>query len=66
MAVNAANPADCTPRHARKGHERAHKHGPNCGHPAVPRGDHVDYLMDGHLHHPQCDHCGHHGPVQKA
>ncbi len=30
------------------GHE--HDHGPECGHPAVPHGDHVDYLHDGHRH----------------
>lgn len=27
-----------------------HEHGPGCGHPAVPHGDHVDYLHDGHRH----------------
>jgi hypothetical protein len=29
----------------------------------VPHGDHVDYLVDGHLHHPHGDHCDHHGSV---
>jgi DNA-binding transcriptional ArsR family regulator len=29
-----------------------HQHGTNCGHTAVKHGDHVDYLHDGHLHHP--------------
>jgi UDP-2,3-diacylglucosamine pyrophosphatase LpxH len=29
----------------------------------VPHGDHVDYLVDGHLHHPHGDHCDDHGPV---
>src|SRR3954471_6411042 len=28
----------------------AHKHGDDCGHPAVPHGDHVDYVHDGHRH----------------
>lgn len=32
-----------------------HKHGPACGHTAVKHGDHVDYLHDGHLHHPAQD-----------
>lgn len=27
-----------------------HEHGPDCGHRAVPHGDHVDYLHDGHRH----------------
>jgi UDP-2,3-diacylglucosamine pyrophosphatase LpxH len=30
----------------------------------VPHGDHVDYLVDGHLHHPHGDHCDDHGPVK--
>lgn len=30
--------------------EHPHRHGPDCGHPAVPHGDHVDYLHDGHRH----------------
>lgn len=66
LAVTATNPAGCTPKHACSGHDKAHQHGPDCGHPAVPHGDHVDYLVDGHLHHPHGDHCDDHGPVQKA
>lgn len=31
-----------------EGHD--HDHGPTCGHIAVPHGDHVDYLHDGHRH----------------
>jgi len=27
-----------------------HVHGPDCGHEAVPHGNHVDYLLDGHRH----------------
>ncbi|WP_292607313.1 metal ABC transporter permease [Nocardioides sp. REDSEA-S30_B4] len=27
-----------------------HQHGADCGHVAVPHGDHVDYLHDGHRH----------------
>ena len=30
--------------------DHAHEHGPACGHPAVPHGDHVDYVHDGHRH----------------
>jgi hypothetical protein len=44
IGVDAANPADCTPSHACAGHAKDHVHGPGCGHPAVPHGDHVDYL----------------------
>jgi zinc transport system permease protein len=30
--------------------EHDHRHGEECGHPAVPHGDHVDYVHDGHRH----------------
>jgi hypothetical protein len=30
----------------------------------VPHGDHVDYLVNGHLHHAHGDHCDDHGPVE--
>ena len=30
------------------GHD--HTHGEGCGHVAVPHGEHVDYLHDGHRH----------------
>lgn len=30
--------------------EHPHEHGEDCGHPAVPHGDHVDYIHDGHRH----------------
>jgi hypothetical protein len=29
----------------------------------VPHGDHVDYLVNGHLHLPHGGHCDDHGPV---
>jgi hypothetical protein len=29
----------------------------------VPHGDHTDYLVDGHLHHPHGDHCDDRGMV---
>jgi hypothetical protein len=32
-----------------------HEHGAGCGHTAVKHGNHVDYLHDGHLHHPEGD-----------
>ncbi|MBI3821378.1 MAG: hypothetical protein HY289_01715, partial [Planctomycetes bacterium] len=63
IEVTAKNPSDCTPQHACGGHPQNHEHGPDCGHEAVPHGDHVDYLVDGHLHHPHGGHCDDHGPV---
>lgn len=41
-----------------------HVHGANCGHEAVPHGDHVDYIVNGRLHHQHGDHCDDHGPVE--
>ena len=41
-----------------------HRHGPGWGHEAIPHGDHVDYLVDGHLHHPHDGHCDDHGKVE--
>jgi hypothetical protein len=64
LEFSAQNPNRCTPDHHCDGHETSHKHGPGCGHEAVPHGDHVDYLVNGHLHHPHGDHCDDHGPVE--
>ena len=64
ITVDSTNPDKCTPGFAAAEHSAKHVHGPNCGHPAVPHGDHVDYLVDGRLHHPHGDHCDDHGPLQ--
>ncbi len=37
-----------------------HRHGEDCGHPAVQHGDHVDYLHDGHRHAPHDRHYDEH------
>ena len=37
-----------------------HRHGQDCGHVAVPHGDHVDYLHDGHRHAPHGRHYDEH------
>jgi hypothetical protein len=63
IAVDAANPAACTPKHACTEHAAGHVHGEGCGHEAVPHGDHKDYLVGGHLHHPHGEHCDDHGRV---
>ncbi|KGJ08839.1 hypothetical protein ATH84_102959 [Paracoccus versutus] len=64
IEVSAANPDTCTPDHRCASHEPDHVHGPGCRHEAVPHGGHVDYLVDGHLHHPHGDHCDNHGPLE--
>ncbi len=60
LEVNDVNPVQCSDA----GCEAGHVHGPDCGHKAVPHGDHVDYIVDGRLHHPHGDHCDDHGPVE--
>lgn len=66
ITVDAVNPDACTRDHACGRHDAAHAHGPACGHPPVPHGDHTDYLVDGHLHHPHAGHCDDHGPLAPA
>lgn len=66
LAVDSANPADCTPDHTCGGHDAEHVHGDNCDHATVPHGDHVDYFVDGHLHHPDGSHYDFHGVVATA
>lgn len=66
LSVSDANPTSCTPDHACSGHDASHTHGPGCGHDAVPHGDHTDYLVGGHLHHPHGAHCDDHGGVASA
>jgi hypothetical protein len=63
IAVSAQNPNRCDPNHHAGGHEAEHRHGPDCGHETVPHGDHIDYLVDGRLHHPHGDRCDDHGPL---
>lgn len=62
VAVGGTNPAEHTA--PAPGHDGGHVHGRNCGHEAVPHGDHADYLIDGLLHHPHGDHCDDHGPLE--
>jgi hypothetical protein len=66
IGVSAANPDRCTQGSRGGGHDAAHRHGPGCGHEAVPHGNHTDYVVDGKLHHPHGDHCDDHGAIQLA
>jgi len=66
LAVGDANPEACTPDHQCGAHDKAHVHAPDCGHEPVPHGEHVDYLVSGHLHHPHDGHCDDHGAVALA
>lgn len=64
--VGSRNPDTCTPKHDCGEHQSGHKHGADCGHPAIPHGDHTDYLVSGHLHHQHGDHCDDHGAIELA
>src|SRR6266403_3185287 len=66
LAAGKTNPAGCTPPHTCTGHDASHTHGGQCGHEAVPHGDHVDYVVNGHLHHSHDRHCDNHGAVALA
>ena len=63
IAIDAKNPAACTSGHDCADHAADHIPGDSCGHPAIPHGDHMDYLVDGHLHHPHGGHCDDHGAL---
>jgi hypothetical protein len=64
LGVTSGNPAACTPTHACGAHDPTHTHAAGCGHEAVPHGDHTDYLVAGHLHHPHTGHCDDHGAIR--
>ncbi|MCZ8238958.1 MAG: hypothetical protein O9346_11385 [Leptospiraceae bacterium] len=64
IEVSSSNPEACTSGHSCSSHDASHIHGPGCGHEAVPHGDHIDYLVDGHLHHPHKGHCDSHGKLE--
>lgn len=72
IPVSKHNPEGCHPLNAHTGHtghHHDHKHGPNCGHEAIPHGNHTDYLVNGRLHHVLTTpdgkvHCDDHGPVE--
>jgi hypothetical protein len=66
LAISSDNPAACTPTHACNGHEAGHRHSADCGHHAIPHGDHVDYVVGGHLHFAHGSHCDDHGAVRFA
>ena len=66
VSITMMNPAGCMP-HTCRAHdtdEPGHTHGPGCGHTAVVHGDHVDYCVGDHLHHPHDGHCDDHGPIE--
>lgn len=57
LDVTVANPDVCRKTECRT----PGKHGPEAE--RIPHGDHVDYLVQGRLHHVHGDHCDDHGQV---
>lgn len=43
--------------------ELDHNHSPICGHIPLKHGNHIDYIVNGYLHHPHDNHCDFHGEV---
>jgi hypothetical protein len=66
LMITKANPDACTKGHDCAAHAAGHAHGPTCGHPAVPHGNHTDYWVAGHLHQAHTGHCDSHGQLAKA
>lgn len=64
LEVSASYPIECTNGHDCDSHSKEHVHGPNCGHEAIPHGDHIDYLVGNHLHHYHAGHCDFHGKIE--
>lgn len=58
IPVTEINPAEHNPTSCGCNHSE------ECGHELVPHGDHMDYLVDGRLHHVHGEHCDDHGPVE--
>jgi zinc transport system permease protein len=59
-ALQRAPFAEVEPASHEQTEEHPHQHGPDCGHLAVPHGDHVDYVHDGHRHAPHGQHYDEH------
>ena len=59
IEISDTNPIGC-----HQTHNCDHVHGDGCGHEVIPHGDHVDYIVDGRLHHHHDGHCDDHGPVK--
>ena len=56
IEISDTNQAVCAPIACACSHD-------DCGHEAIPHGDHMDYLCEGRLHHRHGDHCDDHGPI---
>jgi hypothetical protein len=66
LTIGGENAASCNPNQQCTAHDKSHQHGKGCGHDAVPHGDHICYVVSGHLHNPHAGHCDHHGKVHSS
>ncbi|MGZ3527237.1 MAG: hypothetical protein ACXVAO_05990 [Vulcanimicrobiaceae bacterium] len=66
ISSSAQNPTECNSGHECTSHAGDHQHDAGCGHEQVPHANHVDYLVEGHLHNQHGDHCDDHGQVASA
>ena len=60
FAEDGTDPFDLDETHEVVPEDHTHVHGPDCGHPAIPHGDHVDYVHDGHRHAEHGEHYDEH------
>ncbi len=59
LEVSSLHPDECNEKYSHN-----HTHGPDCEHEAATHGDHIDYIVDGRLHHQHGGHCDDHGAVE--
>ena len=60
IEISETNPNNCAPLD----NCGEHIHGSECGHEAVPHGDHIDYIVGDRLHRVHDGHCDDHGPIE--
>ncbi|MBK8149177.1 MAG: hypothetical protein IPK58_13465 [Acidobacteria bacterium] len=56
LEANEVNPSSCAATDCECDHA-------DCGHEAIPHDDHIDFLVNGRIHHRHGEHCDDHGPV---
>ena len=63
-AVGTGAVTRASARQHRRAERHDHEHGPDCGHPVVAHGDHLDYVHDGHRHAAHEGHYDEHDPAR--
>lgn len=60
FASTGSDDYELLPDHTVVPEDHEHQHSEQCGHAAIPHGDHVDYVHDGHRHAPHGSHYDEH------